>query len=634
MFLSAKWLGVVLVATAIWAAPAFAADVENGDLFVGSASVVDGYGNTAGGIWRVRNGVATLFCASPDSSFDPGFWNVPNDVIVDSQGRIVFIAPINGQNWGLLRCATPGAPAEHLAVFRSGDTAPTGWPDPFPNSRFGIPGYSGFVGSLHILKQRVITDDFQSNPQVHNADAYEFIAQQQDPDPSHSPPPTELFRYDTETQTWKHGIDLPGVPNMSSVIAHGDSLHMLLSSNVLRRVSLPLEIGLSGKVNGVDFQLSLGLFGGAHELADAIMDDTTVPNVSSGCNTDPPGKHDDVTDEMPLQNNGFIPLSADRICYDEHGGFGLVVKSGYGPYPGPYLTQVSSFLLNDDPMDDNQGYFHQGYDNCRHVPWIQFAPILPYVSNDGTFGNAANVIATAPGGMVGTQFYEDRVIRLTPGDKATVIATLYHPQGIAAYPAIVPSLGTVVYLTIHSPVDVLVTDAAGKRIGVDPDTGNPVNDFGANGFDSGAGEPRIFAIKNPAPGGFKLDAIGTSSGSYMIDISAADLSSAASSRIQTLGNVSIGDRFKPGFTLDSQSTLNFALRALNCTRTGAGVTVAFEAVAGKTYRLERKTSITDASWQSIAGVADLTASSTGSLQITDPNAISLGHAFYRVRLLP
>jgi hypothetical protein len=39
-------------------------------------------------------------------------------------------------------------------------------------------------------------------------------------------------------------------------------------------------------------------------------------------------------------------------------------------------------------------------------------------------------------------------------------------------------------------------------------------------------------------------------------------------------------------------------------------------------------------WQSIAGVSDLLAPNTGSAQITDPNALSLGRAFYHVVLRP
>ena len=60
----------------------------------------------------------------------------------------------------------------------------------------------------------------------------------------------------------------------------------------------------------------------------------------------------------------------------------------------------------------------------------------------------------------------------------------------------------------------------------------------------------------------------------------------------------------------------------------------FQCRGGRTYRLERKLAMTDPSWQSIAGVSDFSAGSSGVAQITDPNAINLGKAFYRVRLLP
>ena len=66
-------------------------------------------------------------------------------------------------------------------------------------------------------------------------------------------------------------------------------------------------------------------------------------------------------------------------------------------------------------------------------------------------------------------------------------------------------------------------------------------------------------------------------------------------------------------------------------RNGPDIVVTFWAEQGATYRLERKLQITDSLWQSIPGVNDLTAASTGPAQITDPGAVSLGAAFYRVK---
>jgi hypothetical protein len=81
------------------------------------------------------------------------------------------------------------------------------------------------------------------------------------------------------------------------------------------------------------------------------------------------------------------------------------------------------------------------------------------------------------------------------------------------------------------------------------------------------------------------------------------------------------------------TTANSPLRIISIARNGSDVVVVFEATQGVTYRLQRKLNITDATWQSIAGVNDVVASSNGPAQITDPGAISLGRAFYRVSIL-
>jgi hypothetical protein len=76
-------------------------------------------------------------------------------------------------------------------------------------------------------------------------------------------------------------------------------------------------------------------------------------------------------------------------------------------------------------------------------------------------------------------------------------------------------------------------------------------------------------------------------------------------------------------------------RVTAITRSGNDIVIEFfKAVAGSTYRLERKLALTDSDWQNVSGVNDFTAMTTGAAQITDPGAIILGTAFYRVRLLP
>ncbi|HEX8077137.1 MAG TPA: choice-of-anchor Q domain-containing protein, partial [Chthoniobacterales bacterium] len=76
------------------------------------------------------------------------------------------------------------------------------------------------------------------------------------------------------------------------------------------------------------------------------------------------------------------------------------------------------------------------------------------------------------------------------------------------------------------------------------------------------------------------------------------------------------------------------LRIISITRNGNNVIVKFNAAAQRTFRLERKTDVSLGTWQSIPGVSDLTPSANGAATITDPGAIPLGHAFYRVRYIP
>jgi hypothetical protein len=236
--------------------------------------------------------------------------------------------------------------------------------------------------------------------------------------------------------------------------------------------------------------------------------------------------------------------------------------------------------------------------------------------------------------MVGTQFHQDRVVRLTPGDKVTPIVSLQAPKGIAAYPPIIPSLGTVVYVTSSPTVRGLIHDAYGKRLRADLVTGTPVNDFGSDGFDSGAGPANILAIKNPAPGAFKLDIIGLTNAPYEVHISTADVASQASARILLSGDASPDLRFAPAFKLGAQSSLAFVPRLDGITHNDASATVSFTAVAGKTYRLERKSDLGDAAWQSIQGVQDVTVSTNGVVQLTDPATAFLAQAFYRIHVLP
>jgi len=86
--------------------------------------------------------------------------------------------------------------------------------------------------------------------------------------------------------------------------------------------------------------------------------------------------------------------------------------------------------------------------------------------------------------------------------------------------------------------------------------------------------------------------------------------------------------------LDIKAAVDAALlRITGIGENGSNIAVSFSAVAGGTYRLERKINLTDAAWQNIPGVADFTASTSGTAQIIDPGEGSQPGAFYHVLLI-
>jgi hypothetical protein len=260
----------------------------------------------------------------------------------------------------------------------------------------------------------------------------------------------------------------------------------------------------------------------------------------------------------------------NNVVYDESGGLGLVIASGYGGL-APYLTQVSDALLNDDPSDDQAQLFHDTYLGCAAVPSLHYQRILPAYSTNAALypwqGNGvirSGSLVSSSRGVMGTQpgYPVGRVIHLVPGDAVeTVNTSLFNPRGIGAYPSQVSAgIGTTIIIRLDSPVNVLVTDASGRRIGADPNTGSPINDFGEDGFDSGAEEPRFFAIKNPAPGPYFVHVVGTSNGPFALNIYSADLTQTNGIRIRATGFASVGSVSHQFFTLGTNAAVAFMAR--------------------------------------------------------------------------
>ena len=89
-------------------------------------------------------------------------------------------------------------------------------------------------------------------------------------------------------------------------------------------------------------------------------------------------------------------------------------------------------------------------------------------------------------GIYATQPQTNRVVKLNPGSGISTVANVQFlaGAGIGAYP---PQLGSAHYTTviirIDSPVEVVVSDAHGRRLGTI--AGQSINEFGQWGFDSG-----------------------------------------------------------------------------------------------------------------------------------------------------
>jgi hypothetical protein len=73
------------------------------------------------------------------------------------------------------------------------------------------------------------------------------------------------------------------------------------------------------------------------------------------------------------------------------------------------------------------------------------------------------------------------------------------------------------------------------------------------------------------------------------------------------------------------------LNLISVAKNSNGLIVGVEVVQGKVYRLERKLNMTDAQWQTISDITDLTATGNDTEFLTDFDAVSgFNHAFYHV----
>ncbi|MCP8313901.1 MAG: caspase family protein [archaeon] len=97
-------------------------------------------------------------------------------------------------------------------------------------------------------------------------------------------------------------------------------------------------------------------------------------------------------------------------------------------------------------------------------------------------------------------------------------------------------------ITAHSPVNILVTDPTGRRVGYDPVTDSVINEIPGATYSGIGSEPQTITIPSPLDGLYRVDAFGTASGEYNLQIDTLDSTGTLIDSITWKGTASKGDQ--------------------------------------------------------------------------------------------
>jgi hypothetical protein len=534
---------------------AHGADLENGDFVVGVlASPPSPFEPPRGKIVRIRNGVSTDFCSSTPTPNTSGFFQTPSEVVLDDQGRVVFLAalgvqtiPVFGEGMGLWRCDTLGAAPTMLGAFGGG--VGLGYPEPV-----------GAVPVCHaqgLHMKRVQAVDLDAGA-ASSSTLYVFAINMACGNGSF-----ETIGYDPASGQWLENLVDP-VPTMALPPGDGGQYDMLYAGGYtfsganggIRGVLEPLELRfeVAGVVTGglaLQRITDLGSGFGLPPSVPLFWDDTTVPNVDE-C-SDPSGGHSDpVPIGTPYNAGGSLGgPDVDLIAWRDGG---LLLQGGETNHQAPNITNLA--LFNMIPDDDMSSMAHWGLAGCSHVNTLQTTPWHAPNQWSDPNGVSRQVTEMDPGGRFGTQ--SGQVVEIGPGQYVAIHATgLLGAFGIDVYPPFVPpSGGVAVFFKVSSGVNALITASDGRRIGVDLATGAPINDFGAGGYDSATADPRVFGVRDPSAGGFTIETRGVASGAYSIASYGVNLATEVTSPLSFAGTAAPGVNASHALSLDAAGVLS------------------------------------------------------------------------------
>ncbi|HEV8383540.1 MAG TPA: HYR domain-containing protein [Candidatus Acidoferrales bacterium] len=592
-------------------ADVFVTDLQSGDLFVGVFETVFTafFADRKGVVKRIRGGSVTDFCVSPYSGGpvpigNPVYWNRPDQIVVDSKGRVAFIAPLGfGGNsfpslqngWGLLRCNLPGQPAEQLGIFPQpspfqGSYMDPGWPVPLPGKSFWNNSVTGglTLTGLHLRKTKfVVIDDNgnNGNPQIVTEERYVFAYHES------SIPGTfgsiGSLSLHTESLNWKEndltpvgiastptGLQqyLPGMffhSRMETVSFFGLSFPAPVAktyvgnNGTLRRILQPFEVQLTANTSAGTVQFGVQAFAGFTEMPHGvILDDVTIPNPPSGCGIPPPG----VRGDWP-RPGGFgggytsLGLLGNGVIFEKNSG--LVVNDA------SWFGHLDESLFDLDPQNDLQSHFVRPETGCVVEPVVNFTPLAGF--SPGAYPPGAyhfdsqggrlwpERMAASPNGLFGTIDAPGHVVQATGAVDLVDVATgLDAPLGLGAFP---PQLGNMqisaLIIRIDSPVDVVLADALGRRVGVS--NGQAIDEFGGQAFDSGPQtHPRLYIIQFPQTGNYTVRSAGTGSGPFTVHVYSVDSEKKVTDHILHAGIAQPGSSGKHDFDLNAGGHVAFS----------------------------------------------------------------------------
>lgn len=501
--------------------------LENGDILVGARGG-SGFWGYYGLIWRIRDGNKQIILGD-----DPAnrIGSRPTDFLIDSKGRLVFVATGalvtgNGNDTGLFRANLETGEVETLHVFRYAPNPDEPVPAAYPAGV--VSAYTCMRTGLHATRvlQAVIDDDVKSGtPQFRYAEAYNLSAALT---VGGERARVYAFRYLADEGKLERGISLEPLPprgcGVDMVVKGSDTYYGLESWVGVAQASVTLDLKIEADTDfgsGV-FSAALRLGGGSELIYShkTILDDLDVENRRvAACGT---------TIEIPANAGGTFNVLAG-VRNIGFLGDGLFATSHSGAAGFPYLLDLGGTYPFMNPNSC------QIYQAVAHKSPFDYGTEESEATSAVAFGNR----------ILATQDHRGRLLSLTREGTSVVVEEGFdRPDGVVAYPPEdVPITGALLVIRIDSPLNVLVTDAAGRRIGRTA-AGGEVNDFGDKGGivdPSGTGEPLFYAVMNPAPGSYSVESVGTGEGSYAITVYSADPSQSEAGMIRVTGTTSAGD---------------------------------------------------------------------------------------------